>query len=496
MNETRNIDDLKGSGNVVQNVLQNVARKVISIVGSKYFLWGIFAWFVFQGIYMIFNTNFGISPDEHYHYGYIQAFADNGFSPFFGKQEKYFKLGQIQHNPYFLYHYFMSIPYHLFQGQSDSFRILRLLNLPLGCGSLYVTYLLGRELGIKPLAVNVAIFVTSNTLMFVFLSSSINYDNLMILLSLLAILFLLRLWKNFHIKTYLLFLITLLAGSLTKMSFLPILVASVVLLIFRYWRTPWILVTCFFTKKWSKLTMVLLALCVLLAVSVTQIYVNNLVEYRAIQPACDQVLSVSNCMNNVIYEREVDLDKIENPVITLNTLEYLAKWSTHMSNRAFGILGHKSIPPMSLAYPAAIVVLLVGLAGFARKVKKSDTTIFVALFVSGAYLLALIRENHSTYLETGNEGLAVQGRYMFPVYSILLLLIFHYSFKLLKNLPLKASYIMLICIIFWFLSFPNFVHKTSPYEAWHNAFRAVDVKVSNTNIYSNEINADFFHSRF
>lgn len=460
-------------GNVVQICAENIARQLIKIVESKYFLVGIFIWFVIQGIYMAFTTKFAIPPDERYHFVFIKACADNGLSPFFGKQDGFFTLGEIQHNPYFLYHYLLSIPYHLFEGQSDSFRILRLLNIPLGCGSLFVTYLIAKELDIKPFARNVAIFIFGNTLMFVFLSASINYDNLMNLLSLSAILLMLRLWKQFNAITYLSFLVVLLAGMLTKMSFLPVLVACVALLLLRNWRKPWIFFSIFFKMKWTKSAIVLTAILFLLLAPVAQRYVVNLVEYRTLQPACDQVLSKTDCMKNVIYARGVELDKIQNPIIDTSKPAYLMSWTSNMGNRAFGILGHKSIPPLRIVYPAGVAVLVCGLLSFLFKVKRSDVPIFLAMFVSGAYLLALIRENYSTYLATGDSGLSVQGRYAFPVYSIILLVLIHYIFRLLSNVTLKACCATLLCAVFFASSLPTFIRKTLPNESWHKASSAL-----------------------
>src|SRR4029078_6207021 len=121
-----------------------------------------------------------IPPDERFHYGTVQLFAQNGWLPFIHNQLGHYNLGEVAHTPYFLYGYILSIPYHFLNHVNGSIYILRLLNIALGAASLYVAYRLFSKLGLPQAVRNLSIFMMANTLMFVFLSASVSYDNLFI----------------------------------------------------------------------------------------------------------------------------------------------------------------------------------------------------------------------------------------------------------------------------------------------------------------------------
>ncbi|MBP7807619.1 hypothetical protein KA047_03940, partial [Candidatus Saccharibacteria bacterium] len=215
-----------------QKKLSNVFTYIERGIASRYFLWFVFGYFILQALFFAIFVKFDIPPDENYHYTYIKLFADNFPSPFLSSQGDNFILREAVRNPFFLYHYILSLPYFFVRGFADAYVFLRIVNIFMGVGSLALIVAIARRLRLSPLVTNLSVFMTVCTLMFSFLFGSINYDTLYVLLTLSSILLLLRLLEKINMRDVLLLVNILLAGSLVKINFLPqVFIVGVVLLL-------------------------------------------------------------------------------------------------------------------------------------------------------------------------------------------------------------------------------------------------------------------------
>ena len=213
-----------------QRKLSRIFVFVEQVIASRYFLWFVFAYFVVQALFFAIFVKFDIPPDENYHYTYIKLFADNFPSPFLSNQGDNFILREAVRNPFFLYHYLLSLPYFFIRGFADAYVFLRIVNIFIGLGSLALVIAIAKRMRLSPLVTNLGVFMTVCTLMFSFLFGSINYDTLYILLTLSSLVLLLRLIEKITLRDTLLLVNVMLLGSMVKINFLPqILIVSLVL---------------------------------------------------------------------------------------------------------------------------------------------------------------------------------------------------------------------------------------------------------------------------
>lgn len=188
-------------------------------------------WFLCQAVWVAFSTNFGIPPDEEYHFGLIKLFSENGWLPFIHSQNGYYFLGEVAHTPFFIYHYILSLPFHIFAGSPHNVEILRLINIALATSSFFLINRLAIRLKISPLVKNLSLFMLANTLMFVFLAASINYDNLLIPIALLTFNLVYSIYDRLRLRNLLLSILVIIVGTLTVVNYLPIAAVSLIFII-------------------------------------------------------------------------------------------------------------------------------------------------------------------------------------------------------------------------------------------------------------------------
>lgn len=442
-------------------------RRLLAIVSSTTFLRLTFLWFIIQAVYFAVSVRYGLPPDENYHYSYIQLFAQHFPSPFLPNQGSYNVLIESVHNPFFLYHYLLSLPYFLFKNFDNAYIILRLINVAMGVGSLYLIYKIAKLVKVSALVRNLTIFMLSSTLMFVFLAGAINYDNLAILLSLASVYLLLKLLKKITARELLFFPAALLGGLMVKITFLPLAFIVFVLLLGKYFRRlPAVYLA--FKKSFSvgrKLNMALVVMVVLLGGLFIQRYASNIVTYGSYAPACQKVRSLEDCRKSDLFARNESVYAPGHKTATQNPLEYTLHWGKLMEQRTFGVYAHQRFSPDRLTTAWVSVMLIVSLVAFIKKWQARDHAISLLLFISLSYLLALLINNYFNYHNSGILQLAVHGRYAFAVLPLLYLIANHYTEKFFKNHILKASYVLATIIIFFISSLPTYLHKTTP--DWH-----------------------------
>ncbi|HOK59935.1 MAG TPA: glycosyltransferase family 39 protein, partial [Candidatus Dojkabacteria bacterium] len=194
---------------------------------SKIALIFIFLVFLLVCIFLAFNIKMGVSPDSYYHLRVSQAYSTTLGIP--QNTPQTYQWRDITRIPY-LYFWINGRILNINNGVINEVVLLRIINVIYSLGTVYVMYLLSKEIFKDKWKRVLPVFFLTHTLMFVFLSSSINYDNLANLLSILSIYFFVKfVKKNINLKYLLLMLLSLCIGALTKSTVLPVALILVIL---------------------------------------------------------------------------------------------------------------------------------------------------------------------------------------------------------------------------------------------------------------------------
>ena len=374
------------------------------------------------------NLQGGIIPDEGAHTLLIGEFEKTpGIPP---ETEATIKRGVfIEGNP-FLYYWLAARLRNLLSFIVPSaptiayYYLDRFFNVFCSGANLVVVWLISRKV-IKNIWLQLLPpFLLANILMFFFLSSGSNYDNLLNLLCSLSILFAVQLVRgeDFWQNSFLLFLGFGLAG-LTKKTAIPLigilLIAWLGIFIYKkpQWRMP----------HGKKMILFVLALAAI-GMNVFM-YGRNLLVYKTLIPGCNQLATKTQCLTSAFIVREKEYALEEKMTIREAVAEgypdpvnyYFGYWSRVMVSRNAGVHGHKiySNPLKDIVRFTLLGLLVTGLAFVRKPAKEVSLLLAIAL----AYTLTLFIYNYDMQLYYAFQGFAIQGRYIFPVISCFVVLI-------------------------------------------------------------------------
>jgi hypothetical protein len=396
-----------------------------------------------------------IPPDEISHVGRILAYAQTWWIP--PESPDSFAFGLLGERPW-LYYWLMARLTRL----SSDLVFLRLANAALALATAWIAVLWAREWSAQPLERLLVLVLLTNTLMFTGIGATVSYDNATNFLAAAALLTFTRLGRSARTLPLLGFSATVLAGCLVKRSFLPLAALFAGLFLWRYGRE--------LPQRLRRLRLELrqpLPLAMTLGVLVLaglnlQLYAGNLAHYGRLVPHFDQVVGLENALDNRIFARNqivelyrqgrVDLEQAQrmardiplpgDRVATLQLLDaarqpassragpfqYAFEWSRSMLANTIGYLGHEQAErrPSSLLPYATLVGLAVFLFLYSLLRGRASRTLIDASLLSLGYALILLWLVHyPSYLRSGHFGLALQGRYLFPVLLPIYALIVH-----------------------------------------------------------------------
>ena len=246
-------------------------------------------YFLGFGSWMIFLSG---QPDQLPHLYYSRRYSENWGLPEDDPESQYVIEGQP-----FLYYWIngaVNRTYHLLypeENPNSEVLLWRLLSVIYSCLTVYYLYKLSTKVTGNPYVGVIAAFLLSNTLMFVYLSGGVSYDNLMNLAAMASVFHLACLFKNEDfVKHTALTGIWVVIGSLAKEQFLMLAT-----LVFLSW-------TFFTVKNHRKITLAFswkkIILCFLLLIAIggfITFYGTNLVRYGKTVPACKQVKAEEFC---------------------------------------------------------------------------------------------------------------------------------------------------------------------------------------------------------
>lgn len=407
----------------------------------------------------------GAPPDEVFHFDSIKYYASHGIYPIVGHQDSAFQLGDIARESSYLYHYLLSFPFRLVKAFNiEPFLILRIINILMAIGTLYVLNAIAINLKIiKSLRISL-LFLVSNIPMFIFVSSAINYDNSVILLSALGFLICIKLTQKYSVKLVSTLLIMSVYGPLLKYSFLPLTLGFVIfcgIITLKNYKGA-LAGLKVFKRKSPILFVTVIFIFVIGSILFIERYVGNIYMYRNIRPNCNQVLTHEQCLNNGIYSRsqKIKQHKPREPVNISPDL-YLVQWTRIMFGGTYGLTAHNKYNPTPIIINISLIMFYILIIYFFRYVwtiQKTRIYLFIP-FISLFYILSLLLTNISAYRRSGIISLAVQGRYWLPV---LLPFIFYVVYLGKLNNPKKifARRILIVILICFsiFSGLPNILN--------------------------------------
>ncbi len=391
---------------------------------------------------MALNLERGIIPDEGgYHFPVSKLYTTTWGIP--ADTPETYQFQYLSHRP-FLYHWIngriLNSAQAFFPDLSDwrKLVLLRLTSIFYSLGTLFFTYKLAGEYIHNKWGQVFVVFLLTNTLMFVFISSGVNYDNLVNLCCAAGLYFLTRVMKGGDFYENSFGWISCIAfGTLVKSAVLPL--AAVMML-------SWAVYTVINRKLinfkiYPNFQFYLTAFfLILLLIANLAIYGVNLVKYRSLTPGCAQILTQEQCENSPLYVRSQKIELANNSLTIKDIVEgkdpdpiaYFSDfWIPAMSKMIFGIAGHKIFNPPDFIISLYRLILLVSILSAFKFWKNPSYPLGSLCAVFAFYSLVLFTTNYQTEMRTGFTHLAIQGRYIFPIIGIIYILITYF----LLNIP-------------------------------------------------------------
>lgn len=428
----------------------------------KWALFLLFFLFFLQTLFFALTIKEGVPPDEAYHIKLSQMYSRTFTGP--ANSEETFYLGNIEDIP-FLYHWVSGRILNLkniILPKVNDVAVLRIFSIIISVLNLFLAYKIVKKITKEKLIHILVITMLANTLMFVFISASIGYDPLVLMFSFLSIFLVLKLLKGNSLVSLLLLTISLLAGMLTKISFLPIVLivgGFIIVHVFkrkeRYLKE--IRNSLKQKEKLKHLISLLVTMCFFLFLSLN-LYLGNIIKYKSVTPSCIQLMTEEDCMKSGEFSSYSEIHKKAPPrEERIKPYWYIPHWVYLMTDRIYGILGHKS---MSLSYAQFMRYFFVGVMGlllFIRKYNsensKQNFLFVISLFYS---LILMFYVNYQGYLSHGILHAAVQGRYLFPV-IVPIYILAAYGLLSFKNRYIRMVIFGIVLAIFLYGNVPFFI---------------------------------------
>jgi hypothetical protein len=440
------------------------ADRIHSVLGSNKFFYFVVGLFIFQAAWIALTARYPMAFDEQFHLGIIKLYSHQK-GPFFAGQplgaDTY---GAVARDPSYMYHYLMSFPYRLIASVTHSVTVqiitLRFFSIGFLTAAIFIFRKLLMYLQATPVVTNSALLVFVCLPAMPFLGAQINYDNLLIPLTALSILWTLRLHasiKKGQIDFLLMGRLAVLCmmTSLVKYAYLPVFVMIFCITMWSWYRTRK-------TQKSLRTVLRLLPklqtviVCVLLLLSLglfVERYGGNMLRYDTPIPECDQVLTVVECQSYSPWARNYEFIQTQPHVALIRAVPYVATWVHQSVRELVFTLTSRYIPdnsntvfyfaPPELPIPYVLGWIAFGIGGlslvcFIRTFwRKPD--IRIVILISTFYIFALLIQNFLDYKHLG-QPVAIHGRYLLPIMPLLLFLWFESIKSALRYIQTKVTF--------------------------------------------------------
>ena len=348
-----------------------------------------FAYFFIQLCFFALSIDPYNPPDERERIELSLLFAKHGGFSVPDSPQTY-HLGLVTHAPS-LYFWLMGrlINFNFFE--IPDFIFLRFVNILISMLTVIVFYKFLCIITDNKLTRVLAVITLTNTPMYAFLSAFVSYDNLTNLWAVMSLYFLMSFLKNRQGQDFLYLLLCGLLGTLTKITFIPLLAIFLFIIVLdklhnRYYNLPW-------SWQWGrskKNFVTIMVCCALLGVTLLNafLYIPNLIRYKNLVPQCTQVLSEEQCSQHPNFRIYTELRKNlkDFPKEKLLKLhDYFFHWKNVFERGIFGIFGHRLFFRSSSELLPYNVLLLIFLGGLIRKFDMKDILTAYCLLTVAIY---------------------------------------------------------------------------------------------------------------
>ncbi len=407
-----------------------------------------FGFFLLQAVFYAVTIDYGIPPDETYHFESIKYYGDRPISsgPFLKNQspDTIQNVNNIDRNPKYLYHYLASFPQRAAEaaGASEDTQILimRIISIILAFCSLLVLKKIFDQLTPDRLIKNIALAAYILTGMFVWLAGSINYDNLANLFFLIFVLLMIRFIRRPGLVWFLAVMAAGMATVLTKHSFLPMLILGFAVGVYYLvktgrWRTN------IFKKANLKTWAVIVVFC-LTSVLFFERIGGNLVHYGALYPKCNKFFTDDQCGVYRVTARDYQQKSEYTPeakhavVRDWDPFTHTGTWIYKMYDSLPWYLGHQRIESniySEISAALLAVLFFVTMLFPRRKAKKIRAEYKFVIAATITYFGVLYLFNLNTYFNIGQMN-AYQGRYLLPVLGFFYLFVVTLALSTYRNM--------------------------------------------------------------
>ena len=415
----------------------------------------ILLFYLLNSLYLSFNLQPAIIPDEPYRYEIARYFADTwGIPKDVPIAAKYGD--NLARNPslgYWIFGRVINLESWIAPESTEFQQLtwLRVFNSCFALGVLILTYCLSKEMIKNSWLQLLPVFLLANTMMFAFLAGGVSYDNPTNFACALGALFFIRILKGEKILSNSLgWLISLLIATLIKYSVAPLLLFTAIIWIINIVRKPgnWI---SFKPNRWQEY--VWITILAALIIGNVLLYGGNLIKFHSLTPDCSDTYSNEICQDSVFVVRQKELGLPEKLTIRQALSQgypepiryFFEVWVRIMSERVFGIAGHKTYYPTVISY-YEIAFYWLAFLGF-RYVRKINTVIASSLAIILSYAAVLFVMNYNNELVYGFLHIAFQGRYFFPVIGLAYVLV-GFILEKVDNKILKVVTIVALLVLF------------------------------------------------
>ncbi|MBD3351651.1 MAG: hypothetical protein GF364_09215 [Candidatus Lokiarchaeota archaeon] len=415
--------------------------------------------FLFQSYYFVFTTGAGVAPDENYHLSVSTIHNKNPY-PFVYNTDESYIYGDLENTP-FLYHSINGGLINLNFYKLPLIIYLRLFSPIIGLFSLLTLYKITKLVIQDGLLSVIPGILLTHTLMFTMISGVVSYDNLTILFSLQSIYFLLKFMEKYNLKYFLLLIIFVCLGSLTKASFLPLAVLiSLVFLVYTIYTKKYKDLPKFRFEFNKKFNIILFIIASLTLISLVYLYIGNFLKFGNYLPTCDQVLSHDICYNrNGVYNRDYNLINNRPPEFTPQPIYTSFKeWTVLYTKSLFGLLTHKMMFFFKYSLAPFIVVSCLSFIGMLKSKLSYNKYLISTLFIFTGYVFIAFIYNYLDYVEKG-KWIATQGRYILPVLPLLYVLIVYYLKQINLSRKYQTALVFILTLSCFLLSFLYYISE-------------------------------------
>ena len=415
--------------------------------------------FVVCAAYFALHLRRGIIPDEPSHFYISTLFSTTWGFP--EVTERALILGHRQFDRFpFLYYWINGRVLHLASlvlpamTEWHGMLVLRLSSVIYSMLTLVFVYSLAGEVLRKRWWPLLAVFFTSSTLMFTFMSGGISYDNLTILCATAGIYYLVKTLRGKKpVTNSLAWIFFISLGALVKKTILPL-----ALVMFICWVVYLVVkrkqLDLQIAINWKLIVTAVLTLAVV-GFNLS-LYGVNLIRYGSLLPKCKELYTPAQCELSVFKQRAIEMEFPEEnlslrDVVTQkkqDPVNYLSEfWLDNMRNGVYGILGHEVYVPVHLdSYYSLFFFFILLLA--VRYWGGKDGVFYTLLLLVVVYFGTIFYINYTSELKTDFRHIAIQGRYLFPIlapfYVLVVEFISRVRQKVVRGLVLAYSLVLFI----------------------------------------------------